>query len=132
MFIVWMLKQMKFGQRNIQKYEENFKLNYLFILLKVKAVVSKLDELVKKLSTDQTKREKSDVSVGIDIYKRESSHTSLKSENSSFMWFQLFVEVLLRMSHSSASITELIQLCRQGNYENSIFIIDEFEKNIFI
>jgi hypothetical protein len=81
----------------------------------VKAVLSKIDELTKQLADDQSKREKHDETVGIDIYKRESSHTSLKSDNSSFMWFQLFVEVLLRMTHSSTSISDLTELCKKGN-----------------
>ena len=83
--------------------------------------------MTEKLATDQTQREKTDGTVGIDMYKREASTTSLKSENSSFIWFQLFVEVLLRMTHSSTSKTDLIDLCKKGNYENSKSIIDEFE-----
>jgi hypothetical protein len=89
----------------------------------VKAVLSKIDELTKQLADDQSKREKHDETVGIDIYKRESSHTSLKSDNSSFMWFQLFVEVLLRMSYSSTSKSDLIELCKKGNYESTTSII---------
>ncbi len=94
----------------------------------MKAVLSNIDELITKITGDQLQREKHDETVGIDIYKRESSHTALKSENSSFMWFQLFVEVLLRMTHSSTSISDLIGLCKKRNYESSISIIEEFEK----
>jgi hypothetical protein len=101
-------------------------LSNLLFPFKVKAVLSNLDELVKKLANDQPQREKTDECVGIDIYKRESSHT-LKSDNSSFMWFQLFVEVLLRMIQSSTSKNELIELLKKGNYENSNSIIEEFE-----
>jgi hypothetical protein len=104
-------------------------LNNLLFSFKVKAVLSNLDELVKKLANDQPQREKNDESVGIDIYKRESSHTSLKSDNSSFMWFQLFVEVLLRMTQLSTSKSELIELCKKGHYESSNSIIEEFENN---
>ena len=63
----------------------------------------------------------------MDIYKRESSIDSLKSDNSAFMWFQLFVEVLLRMNQSLTSINELIDLCQKGNYEESNEIIQEFK-----
>lgn len=99
------------------------------ILFQIKAVLSNLDALVKKLSTDQPQREKHETEIGMDIYKRESSHTSLKTDNSSFMWFQLFAEVLLRMSQSSTSKNELIDLCRKGNYEQSNSIIEEFQNS---
>jgi len=97
------------------------------ILFQMKVVLSNLDALVKKLSADQPQREKHETEIDMDIYKRESSHTSLKTDNSSFMWFQLFVEVLLRMTQSSTSKNELIDLFRNGNYEQSNSIIEEFQ-----
>jgi tetratricopeptide (TPR) repeat protein len=47
------------------------------------------------------------------------------------MWFQLFIEVLLRMHHKSTDRKELIDICKE-NYKGNqqeMKIIDEFEKN---
>jgi tetratricopeptide (TPR) repeat protein len=47
------------------------------------------------------------------------------------MWFQLFIEVLLRMHHKSSDRKELLDLCKkdyEGN-QQEMSIIDEFEKN---
>jgi tetratricopeptide (TPR) repeat protein len=46
------------------------------------------------------------------------------------MWFQLFIEVLLRMHHKSNTRQELIDICKQ-HYQNNaeeMAIINEFEK----
>ena len=46
------------------------------------------------------------------------------------MWFQLFIEVLLRMHHKSNTRQELIDICKQ-NYQNNseeLAIINEFDK----
>jgi tetratricopeptide (TPR) repeat protein len=46
------------------------------------------------------------------------------------MWFQLFIEVLLRMHHKSTDRKELIDICKK-NYKGNkqeMMIIDEFEK----
>jgi tetratricopeptide (TPR) repeat protein len=56
---------------------------------------------------------------------------SLQAHNAVFMWFQLFIEVLLRMHHKSSDRKELIDICK-SNYEGNdeeMAIIDEFEKN---
>ncbi len=47
------------------------------------------------------------------------------------MWFQLFIEVLLRMHHKSTDRKELMDICKnsyKGNHEE-MKIIDDFEKN---
>jgi tetratricopeptide (TPR) repeat protein len=56
---------------------------------------------------------------------------SLQARNAIFMWFQLFIEVLLRMHHKSTDRKELIDICKKnykGNHEE-MNVIDEFEKN---
>jgi len=47
------------------------------------------------------------------------------------MWFQLFIEVILRMHHKSSDRKELIDICRKSYAENykQLNIIDEFEKD---
>ncbi len=60
-----------------------------------------------------------------------SGSQSLQARNAIFMWFQLFIEVLLRMHHKSSDRKELIDICRKsykGN-QQEMEIIDEFEKS---
>ena len=42
---------------------------------------------------------------------------SLQAHNAIFMWFQLFIEVLLRMHHKSADRKELIDICKKNTME---------------
>ena len=46
------------------------------------------------------------------------------------MWFQLFIEVLLRMHHKASTRQELIDVCKKGYHNNSteLAIINEFEQ----
>ena len=55
---------------------------------------------------------------------------SLESRNAIFMWFQLFIEVLLRMHHKSNTRQELVDLCKQHYQDNpeELAIINEFDK----
>jgi tetratricopeptide (TPR) repeat protein len=60
-----------------------------------------------------------------------SGSQSLQARNAIFMWFQLFIEVLLRMHHKSTDRKELMDICKnsyKGNHEE-MKIIDDFEKN---
>ena len=55
---------------------------------------------------------------------------SLQAHNAIFMWFQLFIEVLLRMHHKSSDRKELIDICKK-NYKGNkqeMKIINGFEK----
>ncbi len=59
-----------------------------------------------------------------------SGSQSLQARNAIFMWFQLFIEVLLRMHHKSTDRKELLDICKKnykGNYQE-MEIINEFEK----
>jgi tetratricopeptide (TPR) repeat protein len=71
------------------------------------------------------------VEDGATISVISSGTQSLQARNAIFMWFQLFIEVLLRMHHKSSDRKELIDICKnsyKGNYEE-MGIIDEFEKD---
>jgi tetratricopeptide (TPR) repeat protein len=60
-----------------------------------------------------------------------SGSQSLEARNAIFMWFQLFIEVLLRMHHKSNDRKELIDICKnsyKGN-DRAMKIINEFEKD---
>ena len=67
---------------------------------------------------------------GASISVISSGSQSLQARNAIFMWFQLFIEVLLRMHHKSTDRKELLDICKQnykGNYQE-MEIIEEFEK----
>jgi tetratricopeptide (TPR) repeat protein len=71
------------------------------------------------------------VEDGASISVISSGSQSLQARNAIFMWFQLFIEVLLRMHHKSNDRKELIDICKnsyKGNYQE-MKIINEFEKD---
>lgn len=62
------------------------------------------------------------------LYEKQKSTRDLSKESASFLWFQLFKDVLLRMPRSEEAKRELIDQCRQfyrGNTEE-LSNIDEF------
>ncbi|CAF4216007.1 unnamed protein product, partial [Rotaria sordida] len=96
---------------------------------KINGVFVERAKLVTQISKDQIARAK--VEDGASISVITSGSQSLQARNAIFMWFQLFIEVLLRMHHKSTDRKELIDICKnsyKNNYEE-MKIIDEFEKN---
>ncbi|CAF1111946.1 unnamed protein product [Adineta ricciae] len=96
---------------------------------KVNGVFVERAKLIAQISKDQTARAK--VEDGGSVAVISSGTHSLQTRNAIFMWFQLFIEVLLRMHHKSIDRQELIDICKEsykGN-QKEIEIIGEFEKN---
>ncbi|CAF3686775.1 unnamed protein product [Rotaria sordida] len=94
---------------------------------KVKGVFVDLDKLIRKLSDDQIDRDKLEESAQISVINQHSQ--SLEERNAIYMWFQLYIEVLLRMHHKLSDRKELIDLCKNtctGN-DFELNIIKEFE-----
>ncbi|CAF3803349.1 unnamed protein product [Rotaria sp. Silwood1] len=86
-------------------------------------------KLVAQISKDQIGRSKVEDGASISVITAGSQ--SLQARNAIFMWFQLFIEVLLRMHHKSNDRVELLDMCKnsyKGN-QQEMTIIDEFEKN---
>ena len=85
-------------------------------------------ELVSAIAQDQHTRVQFEEGASIAVISH--SDQSLQARNAIFMWFQLFIEVLLRMHHKSTDRNELIDICKK-NYKGNkqeMSIIDEFEK----
>jgi tetratricopeptide (TPR) repeat protein len=80
------------------------------------------------LSQDHIVRVKIEDSGTISVFS--GSTQSLESRNATFMWFQLFIEALLRMHHKSNTKQELIDVCKEyyKNNHDELAIIDEFAK----
>ncbi|CAF1216833.1 unnamed protein product [Rotaria sp. Silwood1] len=94
---------------------------------KVKGVFVELDKLIRKLSDDQIDRYKLEDSPQISVINQHCQ--SLEERHAVYMWFQLYIEVLLRMHHKLSDRKELIDLCKnncKGN-NSELNIIDEFE-----
>ncbi|CAF3073804.1 unnamed protein product [Rotaria sp. Silwood2] len=96
---------------------------------KVNGVFVECAKLVAQISKDQIARAK--VEDGASISVITSGSQTLQARNAIFMWFQLFIEVLLRMHHKSSDRKELIDICKNSykNNDEEMNIIDEFEKN---
>ncbi|CAF0828725.1 unnamed protein product [Didymodactylos carnosus] len=103
---------------------------------KVKGIFVHRDKLICEISTDQVARSKiEDTNVSISIFTRldnaKDAQQNLQSKKAVFLWFQLFIEVLLRMHHKSSAKTEMIAICKkyyQGNTDEEK-LIQEFEQN---
>jgi tetratricopeptide (TPR) repeat protein len=86
-------------------------------------------ELLAQVSRDQASRVKIESGPSISVLTRDLQ--AIESHNAVFMWFQLFIEVLLRMNHKASDRAELTAMCKRsynGNNEQ-MNIIDEFERN---
>jgi tetratricopeptide (TPR) repeat protein len=83
----------------------------------IKSVREQLDDLQKQIST-------------FSLYEKQKTTRDLSKESASFLWFQLFKDVLLRMPRSEEAKREMIDQCRhyyRGNTEE-LANIDEFAK----
>jgi tetratricopeptide (TPR) repeat protein len=81
------------------------------------------------MARDQNSRAKVEEGASISVISHSSK--SLQAHNAIFMWFQLFIEVLLRMHHKSTDRKELIDICKKSYKGNKqeMDIIEDFEKN---
>jgi len=83
----------------------------------IQSIRGELDDLRKQLST-------------FSLYEKQKPTRDLSKESASFLWFQLFKDVLLRMPRSEEAKREMIEQCRQyyrGNTEE-LRNIDEFSR----
>ena len=97
---------------------------------KVKGVFNDINEFIRKYSEDQNDRNKYEENASISVISQKCE--SLEERNTIHMWFQLYIEVLLRMHHKLIDRKGLYELCKdvcQGN-KYQLDIINEFEKNL--
>jgi tetratricopeptide (TPR) repeat protein len=83
----------------------------------IQSIREELDDLRKQLST-------------FSLYEKQKPTRDLSKESASFLWFQLFKDVLLRMPRSEEAKREMIEQCQQyyrGNSEE-LQNIDEFAR----
>ena len=96
---------------------------------KVIGIFSTRPELMAQIYKDQLLRTKLEDGPHISVIR--ASEGPLQARNATFLWFQLFIEVLLRLHYTSDDQRQLIQTCKnfyQGN-GHELKIIEEFEQN---
>ncbi|CAF1224610.1 unnamed protein product [Didymodactylos carnosus] len=108
--------------------------DWSIIYKKVQGVFVKFNDLCSKLTKDQLIREKkTENTISVIIFNRnetDTTHMNLKVDNGNFMWFQLFIETLLRMEQTIESKLELVELCKEyytGN-QRGLELLHEFEE----
>ncbi|CAF1427833.1 unnamed protein product [Rotaria sp. Silwood1] len=102
---------------------------------KVKSVITKRNQLVEEIIEDQKIRNKIEDTLPMSILTRtavakETTAKDIAKEMGSILWFQLLIDVLLRMEHSDDAKTELIKTWRENYTGNSseLNIIKDFEQ----
>ncbi|CAF1156105.1 unnamed protein product, partial [Didymodactylos carnosus] len=100
---------------------------------KIKAVTVQLEELVSVIQKGQAKRvkEEEDLTCPLSVFNRaENKEESSSGLNSSFLYFQLLIDILLQMKYSPKSKQELIDLCNQQHkgYDKEPYSLREFDQ----
>jgi tetratricopeptide (TPR) repeat protein len=83
----------------------------------IESIRQELNDLHKQLAT-------------FSLYKNQKSTRDLLEESASFLWFQLFKDILLQMPRTDQAKNEMIEQCKhfyRGNNEE-LQLIDEFER----
>ncbi|CAF2118753.1 unnamed protein product [Rotaria magnacalcarata] len=92
---------------------------------KVKAVCTKLDELIDVIRVDQKRRGRNEEPIAMDILDRSSTEL-----NGDFLHSQLLIDVLIKMKPNEQDQKELIELSEkeyEGN-EVELKLVKEFQK----
>ncbi|CAF2629125.1 unnamed protein product [Rotaria sp. Silwood2] len=101
---------------------------------KIRSVIIKRNDLVEQVTEDQKIRNITEDVVPMSILKRtavtkEATAKDISKEMGSILWFQLLVDVLLRMTHSDDAKRELMKTWCKNYVGNSseLHIIKQFE-----
>ncbi|CAF1239386.1 unnamed protein product [Adineta steineri] len=94
---------------------------------KIKSVHTNVDDLCKGLQLGIKQYHQDSIAVSFIPINEIASADNLNQLDPTFMYTQLFKEILLNMEHNSQAIKDFITYCRQNNPESSDNI-DRFEK----
>jgi hypothetical protein len=98
---------------------------------KIRGVISKAENLLQQISKDQIYFENIEDSKAIQIFKDRCQSRVTDPENASFLWYQLFLEILISSSYlqSPTSPIELIRILRRfsSNETEGLNLIKQFE-----
>ncbi|CAF3688350.1 unnamed protein product [Rotaria socialis] len=99
---------------------------------KIRGIFNDKDSLLKKLISDITSCLSNLLPISIlsQASVTQKSLRDLSNESARFMWFQMLIEILIKMEHTDEAKSDLIEICRK-QYKNDLVQskrIDEFEK----
>ena len=99
--------------------------------VKIKGVHTNIEVICKELPIAAKQCNQDSVVVSIVSASEEASDTNLDQLEPSFMYTQIFKEILLEMEHDQKSLADLIAHCRSLYQRNEAELktIGEFEKN---
>ncbi|CAF1499198.1 unnamed protein product [Rotaria magnacalcarata] len=107
-------------------------INWAKAYSKIRNIISKSEELLEQILRDKIYFENIEDAGGIKILSNQDQNEILNLEKTSFLWYQLFLELLLSSSYiqSPTSSTALLQIILRyhANNENFLNLIKEFEK----
>ena len=91
-----------------------------------------MKSLLSQILNDQTHREKTEEHASISVIQCRSD--SAEEKNAIYMWFQLYIEVLLRMHHKINDREELVDLWRRSiagskQEQHELQLIQQFEND---
>lgn len=83
---------------------------------------------MERVSEDQMVRKQDKDGLLFSVFSLNTQKMEVR--NATFMWFQLFIEVLLHMHHKFNDRKEMISFCRDISDcdEKDLAALDEFEK----
>ncbi|CAF1212797.1 unnamed protein product [Adineta steineri] len=117
---------------SIYVYCKNKKNNQLWAnqFNKVKAVVTRLDELIELIRNDKTNEKDEHLPLSILHANNGDKQRSTSDLNGDFLHFQILIDCLMKMKYYDNDKNELITLCKQQykRNPNELKKINEFEK----
>ncbi len=115
------------------KYDTHF-FFFLFSLslfVKVKSVITRLDDLINQIKADQKSRVKIEEPLSINVFTvSDNADQSITGLNGHFVHSLLLIDVLLRMKSIETDKQQLITLCKNAYKKNDtqLALVCEFER----
>ncbi|CAF3723180.1 unnamed protein product [Adineta steineri] len=94
---------------------------------KIKSVDSNIDELCKTLQQDVKRYRQESIAMSFVTLNEMAATDDLNQLEPTFMYTQIFKDILLDMAHGKQAIIQFTAYCRQDNSKSTINI-DRFEK----
>ena len=104
---------------------------YLLLLVKVKSVITRLDDLINQIKTDQKSRVKIEEPLSINVFTvSDNPDQSTTGLNGHFVHSLLLIDVLIRMKSIETDKQQLITLCKNAYKNNAtqLALVCEFER----
>jgi hypothetical protein len=113
------------------RYVFLFLLFFFFLLIQVKSVIVKLDDLIHQIKADQKSRAKVEEPLSINVFTAsDNPDQSTTGLNGHFIHSLLLIDVLIRMKSVETDKQQLITLCKNEYKINGtqLAVVREFER----